>query len=165
MLEAKEREIDGHRVTVTQWPARKALAIKLRLARAVGPGLGELISGIDSKDIGSALDSNIDLSKLVPAIEKLLGGLDESTFMALTDSLMSNVRVDDVEMNNQNNFNEVFTAHLETFYKVIWFVLEVNYGSFFGEGGIGGAVSKIGSLTASSPVPRNSSQKRSGKKN
>lgn len=158
MYEAKDKEIDGHKVTVTQWPARKALTVKLRLVRAIGPGLGEIIGGMKGTE-ESVLDSDMDLSKVTTALEKLLSALDEATFMALIKTLISSVRVDEVDMSNEKEFDMMFTSKLELLYKVIWFVLEVNYGSFFGEGGIGEAVEKAKSLIPSQRKQTRDSQK------
>jgi hypothetical protein len=166
MYEAKEKSIDGHKVTVSQWPARKALAIKLKLIRAVGPSLGELVSSARGDNLNAALDSNMNMDRLGSALERLLGALDEVTFMALTSDLMSGVRVDDLEMADDNNFNATFTGHLETFYKIVWFVLEVNFGSFFGESGIGKLTESVkGLMTKSSPMPQKGSRKKSGRSN
>lgn len=158
MYEAKEREIDGHKVTVTQWPARKALTTKLKLVRAIGPSLGEIIGGMKGTE-ESVLESDLDLSKVTAALEKLLSALDEATFMSLIKIFMSGVRVDEVDMSNDKEFDMMFTSKLDLLYKVIWFVLEVNYGSFFGEDGIGKAMEKAKNLIPSRKKQSENSQK------
>lgn len=161
MYEAREKEIDGLKVTVTQWPARKALAIKLKLVKAVGPSLGELASSSKGGATSGILNAEIGTDKLGSAIEKLLSALDETTFMTLVTLLMSGVRVNGVEMSDENAFNVQFTGRLEAFYKIVWFVLEVNFGSFFGEGGIGRLTTAVKNLTQQQPVPQVDSQKKS----
>jgi hypothetical protein len=161
MFAAKEKEIDGLKVVVTQWPARKALTTKLKLIRIIGPGLGELVGGFKGKGEGlaSALDSDMNMERFTPALEKLLSALSEEMFMSLVITLMSSVRVNDVDMSSEKEFNMQFAGSLESFYKIVWFVLEVNYGSFFGESGIGNLKGMMEKLTPSSPMPQKNSQK------
>ena len=152
MYQAKEKVIDNHKVVVTQWPARKALSTKLKLIRIIGPGLGEIASGLKGQSTKGLIDSEMNLEKLTPAIEKLLSALNEETFMSLVTTLMSATRVDDLEMSIESNFDATFSGNLATFYKVALFVLEVNFGSFFGENGIGLLKAKAMNLMQSGPV-------------
>jgi len=158
MYESKEKEIDGYKVTVTQWPARKALTTKLRLFRILGPGLSELLGGFKG-NATDVLNTDINMEKFSPAIEKLLSGLDETMFLSIVCIMMSNVRVNDMEMKDENAFNVQFAGKLEVFYKIVWFVLEVNYGSFFGESGIGKLKGIVEKMTPSQPMPLQDSQK------
>lgn len=162
MYQAKEKVIDNHKVVVTQWPARKALSTKLKLIRIIGPGLGEIASGLKGQSLSNQspkgiIDSEMNLEKLSPAIEKLLSALNEETFMSLVTTLMSATRVDDLEMSIELNFDATFSGNLATFYKVALFVLEVNFGSFFGENGIGLLKAKAVSLMQSGPMSNNTS--------
>ena len=46
-------------------------------------------------------------------------------------SILKNVVVDEVAMNNDQNIDEVLTGEMVTFYKIVAFVMEVNFGDFF----------------------------------
>ena len=155
MYQAKEKVIGDYRVVVTQWPARKALSTKLKLIRILGPGIGEIASGLKGQSTKGLMDSEMNLEKLAPAIEKLLSALTEEIFMRLVTTLMSATRVNDLDMSIESNFDSTFSGNLTTFYKVVLFVLEVNFGSFFGENGIGLLKAKAMNLMQSGPVSQN----------
>lgn len=156
MYEAKSKEIDGLNVVVTEWPARKALMTKLRLSRIVTPSIGELIGGANSINQDSLLDSDVDLEKVGSAIGTLMSDLTDDQFKWLIKIMMSCVHVDDMDMSDEKNFDVKFAGSLASFYKIVWFVLEVNYGSFFGKGGIGKAVEKIKTKMSALSVPSKS---------
>lgn len=146
MYETKDKEIDGFKVTVTQWPARKAFKKKLKLARLLGPSFAEILSGWKSSKTSEeniSIDSSeIDLSKVGSAIQMLFDKMDEDEMLDLILELFSSTRIDGKELTNEE-FDLIFAGKTVTVYKVIGFVLEVNFGSFFGKGGIGIAMKHL----------------------
>jgi len=151
MVETEEREIDGLSVSVTQFPARFGFKMQVKLARIFGPVFGEIVSGVSDKpnkksdssseDV-SIMDKDIDLKKLGSAIEKLFNILDESKSESLVFELLNLTRIDKKEI-NQSSFDMIFAGKYLTLYKILGFVLEVNYKSFFGEGDIGQKIKRM----------------------
>lgn len=136
MYQTKERTIDDLKVTVTEWPARKAFKMKVRLLKIFGPVLAEIISGMKSKAGASVLDSDFDLSKFGSAIEKLTATMSEDDLLKMVFELTSSTRINNQEI-TEDTFDMVFAGKMHTIYKILGMVLEVNFGSFLGMSGIG----------------------------
>lgn len=126
MIQTQEKIINGSTYTVTQLPARRALKMKARLIKLFGPSMAQFFLSSDKKsDEG-----------FVKAIEKLSLTIDENSFEAVLIELLNGVRKDGVELNAQLIDME-FAGDFESLYKVLWFVIEANYSSFFTLIGIG----------------------------
>jgi len=133
MIETKEKRIDGANYSVTQMTARKALRMKAKLMKIFGASLAQIFLPSNEKPI-----SGMSFSKdeAVKALQSLAIGLDDETFEMLIVDLLRYVRKDGVELTEQIIDME-FAGDLAILFKVVWFVLEVNFSSFFGESGIG----------------------------
>jgi hypothetical protein len=129
MIETKEKTIDGRRVTVSQFPARKALTLKVKLIKLFGPSLAQLFGGPKKMSLNSSIE------EMAPAIEKLSATLEPEQFLDLVLEMLTMTRVDGREV--VPNFDMEFTGNLLFVYKIAWYVIEVNYGNFFGPNGIG----------------------------
>lgn len=125
MIETKEKTIGDSVYSVTQMPAIRAVRMQARLLRLVGPSFGALI-GSDPKNP----DSSIPL-----AVSLLADKLDETTFEKLVLELMTGVRKDGAEL-TRGKIDLDFAGNLNDLYRVIQFILEVNFSDFFQEGGI-----------------------------
>lgn len=133
MIETKEKTINGAKYTVTQMTARKALRMKAKLLRLFGPAIAQIfLPGEDKPMEGMAFSKE----EAVKALANLALELDENNFERLCMELMVGVRKDNVEL-SEAVIDLEFAGDLSTLFKVLWFVLEVNFASFFGEGGIG----------------------------
>lgn len=128
MIEAKDKVINGHNYTVTQMTARRALAMQAKLMKLLGPSAGVMLSQ-SGKSIEEAEQC------LPEAILMLVNQLDEKTFDSLVIELMQGVRKDNFELTPQVLDME-FAGNLNTLFLVLQFVLEVNFGDFFLQGGI-----------------------------
>jgi hypothetical protein len=122
MIETKEKEIGDAVYSVTQMPAIRALKIQSRLLRLVGPSFAAMIA--------SGEDSSIPM-----AISLLTDKLDENTFEKLVLDLMQGVRKDGAEL-TKGKIDLEFAGNLNELYRVLQFVLEVNFADFFQDGGI-----------------------------
>lgn len=145
-IETKEKAIDGKRVTVTQLPARRALKLQTKLVKLLGSSVAALVSG--SK---GSMTMELDPTTLAVAMEKLADHLDEEQFAQLVREVLQSTRVDNQELNDAV-FDLLFAGNFLFMYKVIGFTLQVNYGDFFGEGGIGGLLTKVPPMTTAVPV-------------
>ena len=134
MVDNKEKEIEGMKVNVTQFPARFGFKMQAKLLRIFGPVIGTVLSGNDiSKGV---MNSDVSMGNLSEAIKRLFEVLDEDKSLALVLDLLQQTRIDGQEV-NEGTFDTLFPGKYLALYKILGFVLEVNYGSFFGEGGIG----------------------------
>lgn len=145
MIETKEKLIDGDTYMVSQFPGRRAIKIQIRLVKLLGPAVASLVAG------SKGLDDSIALSNLADAVARLGAALDPDDFESLVMELLSMTRKNGREIGSQAAFDAEFTGKLTTVYKVLAFVLEVNFKDFFGLGGIGSLAAKFGA--AKDPVP------------
>ena len=150
-IETKNKTIDGREVMVTQFPGRRALSYKTRLLKLLGPSVVEMFSGVKLESV-EVLSSDFDLSIISKAFDKLAEKLDESEFVKFVLELLQCTRVDGKEITPEYFDNE-FAGNLLFMYKVLWFTLEVNYGSFFGQGGIGKILSKLKEKKEETKIP------------
>ena len=134
MIETKKKTIDGAEYSVTQFPARRGLALKLRLVKLIGPALAEAAGALNPGS-GSGLlqDIQIDPGIIQKAVATLVEGMDESTGELIFD-LLSMTRKDSREL-TEAVFDQEFAGNYLTLYKVLGFVIQAN--GFFGQGGIG----------------------------
>lgn len=130
-IQTREKEIEGAVYTVTQLTARRALRLKAKLIKMLGPVVAQIFITASEKSADIEKKDNI-----VKAIELLGGNLDEISFENIIVELLQGVRKDGVEL-QPAIIDLEFAGDLVTLYKVIWFVLEANYGSFFTMLGIG----------------------------
>lgn len=152
MLETKERDIDGMKVNVTQFPARYGFKLQAKLAKIFGPVIGELFSGVKG-NVKNFTESDLDMSKISDAIRVLFEKLDENSAETLVFELTKSTKVDGTDIDDKS-FDLIFPGKYASLYKIIFFVLEVNYGSFFGLRGIGEAIKKF--QTTNTPVSQQS---------
>ncbi|CDZ81863.1 hypothetical protein BN1013_02399 [Candidatus Rubidus massiliensis] len=146
MIETREKQIHGAVYSVTQLPARRALRLKAKLLRLFGPALAQLFlpGGSDASISGLPFSK----SEAVKAVESLMAQLDDRTFENLVLELCQGVRKDGMELTD-SVIDIEFAGDLGTLMQVLWFVIDCNFGSFFGESG-------IGSLFEASPaMPQN----------
>lgn len=146
MIQTKEKQIQGAIYSVTQLPARRALRLKAKLLRLFGPALAQLLLP------GSAQENMTGLpftkTEAVKAVESLIAQLDDKTFEGLVLELCQGVRKDGMEL-TESVIDIEFAGDLGTLMQVLWFVIDCNFGSFFGESGIGRL------FGATAPMPQN----------
>lgn len=133
MIETREKKIDGSSYSVTQMTARKALRMKAKLLRLFGASLAQIYLPGEGKPMGGMAFSK---DEAVKALQCLALQLDDDSFESMVVELLSSVRKDGVEL-NEHVIDMEFAGDIATLYKVIWFVVEVNFSSFFVESGIG----------------------------
>jgi hypothetical protein len=139
-ISAKDKEIDGHRIIVTSFGGRLGFQLKLQLLKTIGPGIAGLVSAlpynISASDIKKLATTHLDLSKIGSGIQSLLEQADEGKTLDLILRLLQCTRVDGKDLSNPLLFDDVFAEEFGLMYKVILFVVEVNWGSLFKMGSI-----------------------------
>ncbi len=134
MIETKKKTIDGAEYSVTQFPARRGLGLKLRLIKLIGPALAEAAGALNpANGTNSLMDSEIDPWIIGRAVSSLVEGLDNDTGELILD-LLAMTRKNGRELSGEV-FDLEFAGDYLTLYKVLGFVIQVN--GFFGKGGIG----------------------------
>ena len=134
MIETKKKTIDGAEYGVTQFPARRGLALKLKLIKLIGPALAEAAGALSGNSgTGSFQDTEMDPWFIGKAVSSLVEGLGEDTGELILD-LLSMTRKNGKELTGEV-FDQEFAGDYLTLYKVLAFVIQVN--GFFGKGGIG----------------------------
>lgn len=126
MIETHEKIIDDFNVTVTEMPAMRALRLQTKLFKIIGSPLAELLK-IKQDDEDS---ENNCFSR---AVAILCQNLNENEFENLVIELCLCVRVNGIEM-KKPYIDIAFTAKLNTLFKILAYVIEVNYADFFQEG-------------------------------
>ena len=146
MIQTKEKQIHGAIYSVTQLPARRALRLKAKLLRLFGPALAHLfLPGAGNESIAGLPFSK---AEAVSAVESLMTQLDDKTFESLVIELCQGVRKDGMEL-TESVIDVEFAGDLGTLMQVLWFVIDCNFGSFFGESGIGRL------FKVATPIPQN----------
>lgn len=141
MVESKSKTIDGISYTVTQFPARRAFAIQARLIKTIGPALGAAV--------GKGLKGEVDVAG---ALQKLADNVDPDALVALALELLQSTRANGKELGSDAAFDAAFSGKLLHLYKVLAYVVEVNFADFFGAGGIGGLVARFAPEAQTSPA-------------
>jgi len=144
MIEKNTREIDGMKVQVSPLMALEALRIKSYLIRILSPAATRILGGLNFS--GNLLDSDFDGNKVGEAIEKLFIEIGDDGLVTICRKLFRNIiititnedgtkRVYELSSFSEGrdaDFNNIFKGRLFSIYKIIAFVLEVNYPDFFG---------------------------------
>jgi hypothetical protein len=152
-MEAKTKEINGHNYEVSPFPARHAFKLKAELLRKLGPGLAAMVGAAKGDSLANPELDGAALATGVEALFSNLGTSDE--IMALVEDIVRMTRRDGKEITGAS-IDLDFQGQLSDLYKVVWFVLEVNYGDFFEGASFGGLgelmKSKIASSISGSPT-------------
>jgi hypothetical protein len=135
--DVKRKKIDGKDIIVTPFMGFVSLKYQSRLVKMIGPAFGGLAN--KAKALDNSADSIIDI--VGTALNGLAESIDEDKFSEFMLELHSQTRIDGSEVNTET-FNNVYAAHLSTMYKVIAFILEVNYSDFLGDGAFGKLLQK-----------------------
>lgn len=138
MIETKEKVIGESNYSVTQMPAMTAIKMQARLLRLIGPSFGAMVASGDDSSIPTA-------------ISLLTDKLDANTFETLVLDLCRGARKDGVEMTRQK-IDLDFAGNLNELFRVIQFILEVNFSDFFQEGGIIAELKKAAEKDSPTPI-------------
>lgn len=124
MLKTEEQEIDGLRVSVTQFPAMYAFRLLARLAKSVGPAFSTL----------SAAGMDAELETIAPQLAAALTTLDPDECDRLAVEVLKCTSVWDdgkkIELADKARIDQVFSGRILTMFKVLGFALRVNFSDF-----------------------------------
>jgi len=148
----RSKEIDGDKYTVTPFLGIEGFKVKTKLLSKLAPSIGGALGSIPpgSKSIG-----DVDVGKVLGpgTLDRLADVLDERELTEFMLRLLKSTTCNDKEI-TEEFFNLHFAASFHTLWKVLFFVLEVNYGSFFADGGIGQLLVQA-ATTSTNPSTKN----------
>lgn len=133
MIEPVEKEIDGRTYIVSPLPATKGLAVLTRIIKVVGPSIGEI------GDIETVMSSDLTL-----VLKGLSERLDETVVSGVVSDLLSTVQVraDGRYTELARIIDTEFAGRIGRMLRLLGVCLEVNFGDFFGAGGLQSSIMK-----------------------
>ena len=126
--EAVTKEIDGRNYTFGILGPFKAHRLLVKLIKIVGPAM----AGLDVGDGKSIKDLDIDIGSIVTG---LTTALDENETEQIILTLGEQIICEGKNL-TKDNIDALFTGDILSLYKVVAAALEVQFGDFFGEGGV-----------------------------
>lgn len=129
MIESKETVINNKKFLVTQFMARDGLKLQFRLIKQVGPVVASMASFSSSDED----DAQIDVSAIAKALSQTI---DEDSCFNLVMDLLKNVKYKNQDL-REIDFDIAFAGDYKALFELIYFIIDFNYGNFFGVGGIG----------------------------
>lgn len=139
-IEQKEKAIGANSFQCTQFGGIKSLQIKWKITRSFSPLVKVIKSFVEKNDIDVSSVMDQDLSKInfdpvIEAAQDIIMGLDPEEF---TDFVLDILSGTSIKINDKfqlidrdifnHKFNEISTIEL---FKIIKFVIEINYPDFF----------------------------------
>jgi len=119
-------QIGDHEVSVTQWPATRAMSVKIRLVKMFGASIA-LIASNFSNDSKKKDTSSNDAKALSDGLSTLFQNNSPDEVVGLIKECVIGVAYDEKKITS-SSFDELFSGDdLMEVYKVFMFVLKVNY--------------------------------------
>lgn len=140
MVNEECKEINGRQYYVVQMAPTKAIVLQLRLTKILGGAIGALAPALSAK---SGLDGTGRSAAMAGAIGALFANATEEEVFSLIREVVSTAKVDGQRIEMDKHFQGEFLGDV---YKVFFWVLGVNFASFFGAGGLNGLLDKFKTL-------------------
>lgn len=127
------KEINGRSYYVVQLPPSKIIPIQLKLMKIFGSSMGKLGAVLKGDDVARA-------NAFGEAVSALFENSNEEEIAALIKRIVETAKVDGERINYDRDFQGEYLVDI---YKVFFWVLGVNFTSFFGESGLNGIWDKV----------------------
>lgn len=127
--EVNETEINGAKYVCTQFPAKKAMMFKLKLAKVLGPAIMEILPAL--KELKSK-DDNTQAKAVINAINKLFEAAEPEEMVDLIIDMTTTGHLKrEGERVNGSSFDNLYSgSNLQEAYKAFFFVVRTNYAGF-----------------------------------
>jgi hypothetical protein len=156
IIKSKDGEDISINIDSTLFLGRESIAIALQLGKIIAPFF-KALGGISSKfdpatiKISENVDEEVNKTKVREAIlknleltpdffktivDQLISSMDEKRVMDLIFRLLKGTRINNQEVGKPEIFDVIFQANIGLLLKVLQFILEENFSSFFGVSGI-----------------------------
>jgi hypothetical protein len=140
-------------IEISSFPGRMGTKLGTKLAKILSSFISTISSNHSDDNTNSKLKSegksvlekDVDFSRLSKV---LVDNLDENKLLPLILELLTFTRVDGQDVSKPEIFDITFAAEYALLFKVLQFVLEVNFKSFFQGGTTGQIVSKFQEMLA-----------------
>lgn len=144
--EPESKTINGAVWEVHPWPGMYGVRMQQRWGKVLAPAIEAATSHKSAADLFSEAAMSRDLSEFAPvigtAVASLLESTNEDTPQLIKDSMHGAV-ANGQDLSQQRIFDDHFTQNYGELYQGLAFILQVNFGSFFGlAGAIGARVSQ-----------------------
>ena len=157
MIEEKTKLINDATYVVQQFPARRGLKLKTKLAKLIAPTAVALIGSVSKdKSGGISLDSEANPDTIAKAITGLVSNLDSDEILSLVFGLLEMTTRNGVNLVSQNgaHFDMIYAGNYGELVQALVYVVEVNFGSFFRGLGIGKQSQDPEVLTTTKPLAK-----------
>lgn len=125
MQHTQEKIIDNVKYTTTQFPATKGIKMMHRLGKFISNPIAKLSGMI--KPGSKGIDSDVSTEVLGDAVQAFFESCDENTFELTVKELLTSTTRDGKPI----VFDVDFCGQMGHLFKVLAFVLEVNFKDFF----------------------------------
>lgn len=133
------QQIGDYEFSVTQWTPDKALLMKMRLMKVIGPSFAKLIELIKEKD--AETEGDIDASILANTVSESIhilfeNGSPEEVSALIKECILGTAvhghpEIKDGQRITDSTFNQLFSGDdFYRIYQVFFFVVKVNYLGF-----------------------------------
>jgi hypothetical protein len=155
MIQSMEKIVGDTTYIITQFPARKALNLKIRLAKIIAKGLGKDLDLSTLEDAAVAGNMEAAGNATISALAGIIAELDEAAANSIINELISQVKIrTNAEILDVSAiFDSHFAGKMLDIYKLLYAVLEVNYPDFFGAGSVLGRAITGAKAKISVPEP------------
>lgn len=127
----KEKLIDDVTCQVNQFTGTFSFKLLIELIQLLGPTFSQIL-GLAPKE-GSILDIQFNPALMSTAITHLVTKLDPENNLQLVFRILSQTRIDGVELTKES-FDLLFQGRMLLLFKVVRFAVEVNYHDFLPAG-------------------------------
>lgn len=133
----ENKTINGRQYYVVQMPPSEALVLQLKLTRILGGAIGALAPALSSN---AKVDGAGRSAAMAGAMGALFANATEQEVFGLMRDVVTTAKVEGERIQLDKHFQG---EYLSDVYKVFFWVLGVNFASFFGEGGLDGLLAKF----------------------
>lgn len=146
------RTINGRTYYAVQLPPDKALVLQLRLIKILGGAFGQLAPNLVGSD---KANNSVRGAALAGAVGALFANATELEVFGLIREFVTSAKVDGRRIDDINK--EFQGEYLADIYKVFFWLVGLNYASFFGEGGLDGLLTKFQTMFSAEMASQNAS--------
>lgn len=140
--QTETKQIGEREFSVTQWPADKAMLMKMKLAKTFGASIANIASIAMASDKKKSSDAE-QAKALSEGIAMMFQNNTPEEVTALIKSCVVGVALDGTRI-TETSFNEKFSGdELMDVYKVFFFVVKVNYGNLLKGQKLEGFLAKV----------------------
>lgn len=136
-VKSETKILNGRSYFVVQMPPEQAFMVQLQLTKIMGGAIGALAPALNAN---AGLSPEARTAAMAGAISALFATATEQEIFNLMAKVVTTAKVDGERIEINKHFQGEYLADM---YKVFFWVLGVNFASFFGEGGLDGLLDRF----------------------